>query len=285
VVGREELEGITNGSRMRRPANQRWAQTQGVGANSRDLDADLVKIVLHAGGHCLVLAVETQVGAVASDVLDEARVSLDVAKLNLEEAARVLHQLEQFSVLDLLPNGAEVNQLHHVDVLIESAAVGVDSVVESAVETGDATVAAEGHDVSTAAVVRIQVPVLVGPHLAAGANTDFALVNNERNSVGGSQLSELLVVQGRSLFVSEARDRLNNNSADILASGLLLNNDLGSSVEASFLLGLVLRSVVREGVLQLGERSLGPFVGGRIGLVEVGIGARHGSDRVSVRSA
>lgn len=269
---------------MGRSTDQRWAQTQGVGANSRDLDADLVKIVLHAGGGFLVLAIETKVGAVASNVLDEAGVPLNVAELNLKEAARVLHQLEQFSVLDLLPDGTEVHQLNHIDVLVESAAVGVHSVVKSAVEARNSAVATEGHNISNAAVVSVEVPVLVGPHLATGANTDFALVNNERNTVGSSQLSELLVVHGRSLFVSETRDGLHNNSANILASGLLLDDDLGSGVEASLLFGLVLDGVVSEGVLHLGQGSLGPLVGGCVGTSEVSVRAGHRGNRVSVRS-
>jgi hypothetical protein len=146
---------------MGRSTDQRWAQTQGVGANSRDLNANLVKIVLYAGGRLLVLAIETQVGAVASNVPDEAGVSLNVAELNLEEAARVLHQFKQFSVLDLLPDGTEVDQLNHIDILVKGAAVGVHSVVKSAVEAGDSGVATEGHNISTAAVVSVEVPMLV----------------------------------------------------------------------------------------------------------------------------
>lgn len=72
--------------------------------------------------------------------------------------------------------------MDHIDLLFVGAAHRVCSVVESGVEAAKTGVAAEGHDISAATIVFVEVPVLVRPNLSRPTNTDLSFIYNEGNT-------------------------------------------------------------------------------------------------------
>lgn len=130
-------------------------------------------------------AIEAQICTVSSNILDPAVVTSDVIQFNFEEAASIVNELKQASVLDFLPGHSEVEKVDHIYLLIESAAHGVNSIVKSAVEATKASVSTKGHNIGTSAIVFVKVPVLVRPHLCTSANTNLGFINDEGNALSG----------------------------------------------------------------------------------------------------
>jgi hypothetical protein len=65
------------------------------------------------------LAVEAQMCSVSSHVADVTGLLADSVQLNFEEAASILLQMKEVLALDHLPDGAVVQKLHHIQVLLE----------------------------------------------------------------------------------------------------------------------------------------------------------------------
>ena len=229
-------------------------------ANPRYINAGFPEPVVQVVSVNRRAHIETQIRAVASYVLNPVVVACDIIKFDFEEAARVMHKLQQVSVLNLLPRDSEVNQVHKVHILVVRAAHWVDSEVLSAVEAAKTRVATESHNVSASAIVLIQVPVLMRPHLGRPANSDGRFVNNEWNPLFGGQLSQSLVIGWRCLVVSQACDRLDNDCTDVLSSCPLLLDNLGSSLDAPLFLVSVCFSILDEGLHHVWERSTWPLV-------------------------
>jgi len=97
-----------------------------------------------------------------------------------------MHKFQQAVILNFLPSGSEVQQIHHVDILIVCAAHWVNSIVKGAVEAAQARVSTESHDIGTATVVLVEVPVLVRPHFSRATDTDLSLINDEWDALSGS---------------------------------------------------------------------------------------------------
>jgi len=146
--------------------------------------------------------------------------------------------------------------------------VGVQSVVERAVETTDATFAAKGHDVRTAAVIFVEVPVLVGPHLSACSHPSTSLIHDERNSFTGTDASDFLVEDWSCLSILVRSHGLNDHGTHIFASIALCFHRTFKSRNAPLLFSLVGLLVVRIRVRQLGQRRDGPVVGRYITVVD-----------------
>ena len=201
-------------------------------------------------------------------------VSFDVAQLNFKERRSVLHEVKQVSVLNVSPGHAEGEKLHHVDILLEGRAVGVLSVLKSAVESRNTSTTSKSNDVSRV----LQIPVLVGPHLARCSNTSSGLINNERNAMLLGQSSELFIVRRGSLLAVQGSDGLNNNSSNVLRLSFAVNNDLTHSIEASLLFFSVSSLVLGKRVSKVRERSNRPVIGRDVEVVGVGVASTESGD-------
>jgi len=90
-------------------ANEGGAQTERDWSDAADLHAGLEEPGLEEVSHFNGGGVEPNKGAVAAHAGDHfLPVSLHVAQFNFEEAACVVHQLQQTPVLDLLPSVPEI---------------------------------------------------------------------------------------------------------------------------------------------------------------------------------
>lgn len=129
-------------------------------SDSCNVDSSLLQPALDGASGFSVLAVEPKVSAVASDVSDEACVAANIAQFYLKETTCVMDKFEKVIVLNFLPDCAKVNNIHHINVLIELC-----SVVKGTVEATEASVTSECHEISATTISLIEVPILVRPHL------------------------------------------------------------------------------------------------------------------------
>jgi len=69
-----------------------------------------------------------------------------------------MNQLEQVVVLNFLPDSSKVDNIHHINVLVERA---VHSVIHGAVKAAETSVTTKSHEVGATSVCLIEVPVFV----------------------------------------------------------------------------------------------------------------------------
>ena len=140
------------------------SQSDCLGSALENMNASLEEVPLDAVGSFWGLAVEAQMSSIASNVADLSSLPANSFQLNLEEAARVLLEMEEVLRSNNLPDIAVVEKLHHINVLLERCALFIQSVVEGRVESAEATLATEGHEIWSLSILKV--PVLMSPVLA-----------------------------------------------------------------------------------------------------------------------
>ena len=128
---------------------------------------------------------------------------------------------------------------------------------------------------------RGQVPVLMGPELAGGADAGLDLVDDEEDVVLGGQLSEAAEEGGRGVVVAAfGLDGLDDDGGRGVREGGDEALDVSEGVGFGF---GVLGGVFLEGVFEEGEGGLGPVEGGDVELVDgLGAGGGEGAKEAAV---
>lgn len=272
VVGMVVFEAIAQVVGLLCAEHESGAQTEGRGTDARDLDAALSEPLLQGVRHHRGIRLEAEEGTIATHVANKAvAVALHIAEFNFKEGANVLNLLKVVTVLDLFPGSAEVKQFHDIDILVKVGALGVQSVFSGGVEATHAGLASEGHHVGAAAVRLVEVPVIVGPHLARLPKAGPCLINNEGDAFPRAQRSKLLVKSRRSHFVFERSNRLNDHCSNVSVRSTLSGDHVLKDLQAASLLSLVCLIVTSKRVDKLGQGSRRPIIGRHVGVVDAGV--------------
>ncbi len=160
--------------------------------------------------------------------------------------------------------------------------MGVNSIVESAIETADPRLFCECYNVWATTIVFGKVPVLVSPHLACYTESNFSFIGYERNALTSSDLSERLVESGGSLMVSLGSDWFNYHCANILTGRSFTFDQSAYSIETSLFFSFVFVIKVTEWVPKLREGSDWPVKSWGVVIVLLWISTAEGSEGVSV---
>lgn len=265
---------VSEDSSLLGPQNKGRAETEREGTAAEEVDARVEEPLLQVVSDFRALHIEADEGTVTTQVLYVATLLLDTGQFDLEKSAGVHHIAEEVLPLDVFPGDTEVDELDHIDILFEGIVEGVEAVINGGVETTDASLATKGHHIGRG----LQVPVLVAPHFSSGTDTGLGLINYEGDLIVQSDLSQSLVEVGSGHVVFEGRDRLDNDSSDILLLGSSSLDDLTDFIEAAVLLSTVLLLVLNEGILHVGEGSSGPVESGNALEVHAIITARQGGN-------
>lgn len=128
---------------------------------------------------------------------------------------------------------------------------------------------------------RGEVPVLVGPELASGADAGLDLVDDEEDIVLCGQLAQAAEEGGRGVVVAAfGLDGLDDDGGGGVGEGGDEALDVGEGVGFGF---GVLGGVILEGVFEEGEGGLGPVEGGDVELVDgLGAGGGEGAEEAAV---
>jgi hypothetical protein len=119
----------------------------------------------------------------------------------------------------------------------------------------------------------LEVPVVVSPELAGGADTSLDLVDNHEDVVLAGDGAEAPEESRRRVVVTAlGLDRLDNDGGGWAVEG---RDDVLNLLEAALLLTSVLLGMLLKRILELREGSLWPVKGGNIELVN-GLGASAG---------
>ena len=177
---------------------------------------------------------------------------------------------DEVETLDLLDDGAEddgAGRVAHPGVELAVGLVGAELGVAEVV-AGSLGLLGEGDHVRGLG----EVPVLVGPELARGADARLHLVDDEEHVVLARQRAELAEEIGRSVIIAAlGLDGLDDDGR----GGVMVRLDeVFNLVQRRLLGGSVLLDVLLERVLELGEGGLGPVEGGDVDLVD-GLGPRR----------
>lgn len=203
--------------------------------------------------------------ALATQVLDLVGVLLREAReTRVEVVTRGGGVLDQTEALNLLDDGTEddgTRRVTHPGIELTVRLVGTQLRV-AVVEAGRLRLLGEGHNVRRG----LEVPVVVGPELARGANTGLHLVNDEEDVVALRDLAQAAEEGGRGVVVAAlGLDGLHHDGRDRVVEFF---DDPLDLLQAALLLLGVLLGVLLERVLQGGEGSLGPVKGRDVELVD-----------------
>lgn len=250
---------------------QHGTQTHGARTAAANVDAKLLCLCeeLVALG---VVKGDKGALALAAQVLEVVGVlALQALELGEEVVADLCGVVDEVEALNLADDGAEEQGAHgvaHPGVELAVGLVGPQGRV-AVVEAGGLGLFGKGDNVRGV----LQVPVVVGPELAGGADARLDLVDDEEHVVLPGQLAQAAEEVGRGVVVAAlALDGLDDDGGGGDVPRLDQVLDL---VEAGLLnLGVVL-GVLVERVLEQGEGRLGPVEGGDVDLVD-GLGARGG---------
>lgn len=265
------LQGINQDIRVVLLEGQHRTQTHGAGATAANVDAKLLGL----GEELVALGVvkgDESALALAAEVLEVLGVLLlQALELGVEVVANLGGVVDEVEALNLANDGAEeqgADGVAHPGVELAVGLVGPQGRV-AVVEARGLGLLGEGDNVRGV----LQVPVVVGPELAGGADARLDLVDDEEHVVLLGQLAQAAEEVGRGVVVAAlALDGLDDDGRggdvprldqvlDLVEAGLL---DLG-----------VLLGVLVERVLELGEGGLWPVEGGDVDLVDR-LGARGG---------
>ncbi|KZL84320.1 hypothetical protein CI238_13243, partial [Colletotrichum incanum] len=256
-------------------------QAHGALAGAANVDAQtlgLLQKLVAAGvvkGDEGALALAAQVGELARVL---GRQALELAEKVVADAGRVLDEAE---ALDLLDDGAEedgARRVAHPGVELAVGLVGAELRVAEVV-AGRLGLLGEGDHVGR----RGEVPVLVGPELAGGADAGLDLVDDEEDVVLLGHLAEAAEEGGRCVVVAAlGLDRLDDDGG---GRDVVVLDEVLDLVEGGLLGGGVLLGVLLERVLEEREGGLGPVEGGDVELVDgLGAGRRQGAKEAAVEA-
>lgn len=206
------------------------------------------------------------------------RESLELA---VEVRARLGGVADEIETLDFFDDGAEddaASWVAHPGVELTVGLVGAESGIAVEVTSG-LSLLGESDDVGR----RGQIPVVVGPELAGGAETGLNFVDDEEDVVALGDVAETLEESGGGVVVTTlGLDGFDDNGGDGVVEGL---DDALGFFEAALLFGGVLFNVLLERVLEHWERSLRPVEGRNVELVNrLGAGGGERAEETAVES-
>lgn len=182
-------------------------------------------------------------------------------------------------LLNLLDDGAEedgAGWVTHPGVELAVGLVGAQLGVTEVV-AGSLGLLGEGDHVGG----RGEVPVVVGPELAGGADAGLHLVDNQEDAVLLGDLAQAAEEGGRGVVVTTLG--LDGLDDDGTGGNAVVEDQVLDLGEGSLLGLLVLLDVLLERVLEEGEGSLGPVEGGDVKLVDgLGAGGGEGAKQTAV---
>lgn len=258
---------------------QHGSQAHRVGARATDVDTkalglldELVAARVVKGNEC-ALALTTEVLELAWVLGGQGR------ELAVQVVTNAGSLRDEVVLLNLLDDGAEENGARwvtHPRVELAVGLVGPQLGVAKVVASGLGLLG-EGHHVGR----RGQVPVVMGPELAGGADARLHLVDDQQHTVLLGDLAQAAEEGGRGVVVASlGLDGLNNDGArgDAVVEDQIL--DLGKGG----LLGLlVLLNVFLQRVLEQREGGLGPVECGDVQLVDrLGAGGGERAEQAAV---
>ena len=127
----------------------------------------------------------------------------------------------------------------------------INSIINCAVKSTDAWFATKCHNICTATIILIKIPVFMWPHLSTLSNTYLRLINYKGNAFICSQLSKLLIVSRGSLSVFHSSNWLNNDCSNCSVLCLLRHNNLFCCFNTPLLLSSIFMWIMWVWVLYL----------------------------------
>lgn len=244
--------------------------TEGLG-----LDKELVTLgVVECNEGTLALAAQVLevFGILASEAL---KLAIQV----VTDLGGVVHEVEALDFANYAAEEQGFGWVTHPGVELTVRLVGT-QFLGAVVITSSLSLFGEGNHVGRV----LEVPVLVSPEFAGGANTSLNLVDNQENIVLAGQSAQLLEESWASMVVTTlALNRLNDDSSRGKVPGL---DQVLNLIQAGlFSLG-ILFSVLVERIFKLGEGRLGPVKGRNIQLVNrLGAGSGQAAEQAAVETS
>lgn len=260
--------------------SQHGTQTDGGDTAAANVDAKLLGLGEELVTFGAVKGDESAL-ALAAEVLEVVGVlGGELLNLAVEVVADAGGVVDEVEALHLLNDGTEdeaASRVTHPGVELAVGLVGA-QVLGGVVVAGGLSLLGEGDHVGRV----LEIPVLVRPELASGANAGLDLVGNEEDVVLAGEGAELLEELGAGVVVAAlGLDGLDHDGG----GGQVPGGDEVLNLVEGGLLGLaVLLDVVLERVLELGEGGLGPVKGGDVELVDgLGAGGGEGAKEAAVK--
>lgn len=160
----------------------------------------------------------------------------------------------------------------------------IDSIIDCAIKATDTWFATKCHNICTATISFIKIPVFMWPHLSTLSNSNLRLINNKGNSFICSQLSKLLVVSRCGLSVFNSSNWLNYYCSDCSILCFLRHNYLLCCFNTSLFFSSILVWIMLIWVLYLWQWGNRPVISRSIVSV-LFIRAAKTSNWVSVTSS
>lgn len=256
-------------------------QTDGALARSANVDAQALCLLEELVAARVIkgdegaLALSAEVSELAGVF---ARQALELAKEVVADAGRVVDEVEAFNLVD---DGAEedgARRVAHPGVELAVGLVGAQLGVAKVVACR-LGLFAKGDHVGRGR----EVPVVVGPELAGGADTGLDLVDDEEDVVLLGHLAEAAEEGGGGVVVAAlGLDGLDDNRG---GGDVVVLDEVLHLIEGGLLGGGVLLDVLLERVLEQGESRLGPVKGGDVELVDgLGAGGGEGAEKATVEA-